>query len=194
MDTKISEIVFATNNAHKLEEARAILVGKLKVLSLADIGCHDEIPETAETLAGNALIKARWVKEKYGYDCFADDTGLMVDALDGAPGVYSARFAGEHCSPADNVALLLKRLMGITNRKAKFATVVALILDDKEFLFEGEVKGHITENIRGNGGFGYDPIFMPDGFDISFAEMLPQQKNAISHRGRAMKKLGEFFA
>ena len=139
MEKKIPEIVFATNNPHKLEEARSILAGRLKVLSLADINCHDDIPETADTLEGNALIKARWVKDKYGYDCFADDTGLMVDALGGAPGVYSARFAGDHCSPDDNIKLLLEKLKGEENREARFVTVVALIIDDQEYLFEGEV-------------------------------------------------------
>lgn len=189
----MEKIVFATNNAHKLEEARAILKDSLEVLSLAEIGCHDEIPETAETLEGNALIKARWVKEKYGYDCFADDTGLMVDALNGAPGVYSARFAGEHCSPADNIELLLEKLKGEKNRDAKFATVVALIYKGKEYLFEGEVKGKIAEENSGNSGFGYDPVFIPQNYVESFAEMSPDTKNAISHRGRAMAKLAEFI-
>ena len=190
---KIPEIVFATNNPHKLEEARAILANSVKVLSLSDIGCHDDIPETAETLEGNALIKARWVKDKYGYDCFADDTGLMVDALNGAPGVYSARFAGEHCSPADNIVLLLEKLKGETNRKARFVTVVALIQGEKEYLFEGEIKGQIAEENCGKSGFGYDPVFIPENSELSFAEMLPEEKNAISHRGRAMKKLASFL-
>lgn len=193
MGNKIPKIVFATNNSHKLEEARAILDGCVDVLSLNDIGCNDEIPETAETLEGNALIKARWVKEKYGYDCFADDTGLMVDALNGAPGVYSARFAGEHCSPADNIALLLEKMEGIENREAKFSTVVALILDDKEYLFEGEIKGRIAEENSGNSGFGYDPVFIPENSSLSFAEMSAESKNAISHRGRAMTKLAGFL-
>lgn len=193
MGNKIPKIVFATNNPHKLEEARAILDGCVDVLSLNDIGCNDEIPETAETLEGNALIKARWVKEKYGYDCFADDTGLMVDALNGAPGVYSARFAGEHCSPADNIALLLEKMEGIENREAKFSTVVALILDDREYLFEGEIKGRIAEENSGNSGFGYDPVFIPENSSLSFAEMSAESKNAISHRGRAMTKLAGFL-
>ena len=190
---KIPEIVFATNNPHKLEEARAILANSVKVLSISDIGCHDDIPETAETLEGNALIKARWVKDKYGYDCFADDTGLMVEALNGAPGVYSARFAGEHCSPADNIVLLLEKLKGETNRKARFVTVVALIQGEKEYLFEGEIKGRIAEENCGKSGFGYDPVFIPENSELSFAEMLPEEKNAISHRGRAMKKLASFL-
>lgn len=191
---KLPEIVFASNNPHKLEEARAILADKVKVLSLADIGCHDDIPETADTLAGNALIKARWVKEKYGYDCFADDTGLMVEALDGAPGVYSARFAGQHCSPADNITLLLKKLNGITNRNARFVTVVALIISNKEYLFEGEVKGRIATQYLGDSGFGYDPVFIPENSSLSFAQMAPEDKNEISHRGRAMGKLAEFLS
>ena len=190
---KLTEIVFATNNPHKLDEARSILDGYVKVLSLADIGCHDDIPETADTLAGNALIKARWVKDKYGYDCFADDTGLMVDALDGAPGVYSARYAGEHCSPADNIVLLLDKMKGQENRAAKFITVVALILNGEQYLFEGEVKGKIAEANCGKSGFGYDPIFIPENSSLSFAEMTAQEKNAISHRGRAMSKLAEFM-
>ena len=193
MENKIPEIVFATNNPHKLEEARSILAGKVKVLSLADINCYDEIPETAETLSGNALIKAHWVKDKYGYDCFADDTGLMVDALDGAPGVYSARFAGEHCSPSDNIALLLEKLKGENNREARFCTVVALIFDGKEYIFEGEVKGEIAKGNSGKSGFGYDPIFIPENSGLSFAEMSAEEKNSISHRGRAMSKLADFL-
>ena len=193
MGKQIPEIVFATNNTHKLEEATAILKGHVKVLSLSDIGCHDEIPETADTLEGNALIKARWIKDKYGYDSFADDTGLMVETLGGAPGVYSARFAGEHCSPADNIALLLKELKGADNRNAKFVTVVALILGKRQYLFEGEIKGTIAKEYHGNGGFGYDPVFIPEGRDLSFAEMAPESKNSISHRGRAMSKLARFI-
>lgn len=194
MKTTLPAIVFATNNSHKLQEARQILEGKLEVLSLADIGCHDDIPETADTLMGNALIKARWVKEKYGYDCFADDTGLMVETLNGEPGVYSARYAGEHCSPADNIRLLLQKLDGEKNRNAKFATVVALIFDNEEYIFEGEVKGHISKSLSGKDGFGYDPVFVPENSTLSFAEMTPEEKNKISHRGRAMSKLAEFFS
>lgn len=193
MEKKLPEIVFATNNAHKLSEARAILKDSVKVLSLDDIGCHDDIPETADTLEGNALIKARWVNEKYGYNCFADDTGLMVEALDGAPGVYSARYAGEHCSPADNIALLLKQLEDESNRKAKFKTAVALILNGKEYIFEGEVAGVIAQGYKGFSPFGYDPVFVPEDSSLSFAEMAPEDKNAISHRGRAMAKLAQFL-
>ena len=183
------EIVFATNNAHKLDEVRAIAGDRLKILSLADINCHEEIPETADTLAGNARIKARWVKEKYGYDCFADDTGLMVDSLDGAPGVYSARYAGEHCSPDDNIDLLLAQLEGKENRKAHFSTVIVLIEGDQEKVFEGSVDGRIALTRHGKGGFGYDPVFIADETGMSFAEMSPEAKNEISHRGRAVRKL-----
>lgn len=193
MKNELPKIVFATNNPHKLEEARALAAGKLNILSLSDIDCHDEIPETAETLEGNALIKARWVKDKYGYDCFADDTGLMVDALDGAPGVYSARFAGPGCTPADNVALLLEKMKGETDRRATFATVIALVKDGEEHLFKGIVEGEIAEAPHGNGGFGYDPIFVPAESGVAFAEMSAEDKNAISHRGRAMRKFLEFI-
>lgn len=188
MKAEIPTIVFATNNPHKLEEARAVVAGHLNILSLSEIDCHDEIPETAATLEGNALIKARWVKDRYGYDCFADDTGLMVDALDGAPGVYSARYAGEHCSPADNVRLILKNMEGIVNRDARFATVIALIKDGEEHLFRGEVEGSIATEPSGNSGFGYDPVFIAKETGKTFADMTPEAKNAISHRGRAMRK------
>lgn len=193
MEKRIPKIVFATNNLHKLEEARSILRGRVDVLSLNDIGCHDDIPETADTLVGNALIKARWIKDKYGFDCFADDTGLMVEALDGAPGVYSARFAGEHCSPDDNIDLLLEKLQGKENRDAKFVTAVALILNGNDHLFEGEVKGRIAYERSGGSGFGYDPVFVPENSSLSFAEMSAEDKNAISHRGRAMAKLADFL-
>ena len=187
------KLVFATNNPHKLEEVRAILGDKLDIVSLSEIGCHEDIPETADTLAGNALIKARWVKERYGYDCFADDTGLMVEALDGAPGVYSARYAGEHCSPADNVRKLLEEMKNEDNRKACFATVVALIEGDEEHLFEGRVDGRISHEAHGQGGFGYDPIFVAEETGICFAEMTPEDKNAISHRGRAIRGLADYL-
>lgn len=191
---ELKKLVFATNNEHKLEEARAILAGQFEVVSLAEIGCHDEIPETADTLEGNSLIKARWVKEKYGYDCFADDTGLMVEALDGAPGVYSARYAGEHCTFADNVNKMLLEMTGKQNRKAYFATVISLILNGATKTFEGRVDGTIATEAHGNGGFGYDPIFIAEETGRSFAEMAPEEKNAISHRGRAMRKLAEYLA
>ena len=191
---ELKKLVFATNNKHKLEEARAILAGQFEVVSLAEIGCHDEIPETADTLEGNSLIKARWVKEKYGYDCFADDTGLMVEALDGAPGVYSARYAGEHCTFADNVNKMLFEMTGKQNRKAYFATVISLILNGETKTFEGRVDGTIATEAHGNGGFGYDPIFIAEETGRCFAEMAPEEKNAISHRGRAMRKLAEYLA
>lgn len=191
---ELKKLVFATNNQHKLEEARAILAGQFEVVSLAEIGCHDEIPETADTLEGNSLIKARWVKEKYGYDCFADDTGLMVEALDGAPGVYSARYAGEHCTFADNVNKMLFEMTGKQNRKAYFATVISLILNGETKTFEGRVDGTIAMEAHGNGGFGYDPIFIAEETGRCFAEMIPEEKNAISHRGRAMRKLAEYLA
>lgn len=187
----MKELVFATNNEHKLSEVRRIVGDRFIIHSLAEIGCHDDIPETADTLAGNALIKARWVKEKYGYDCFADDTGLMVDALNGAPGVMTARFAGEHCTPDDNVTKLLRVLEGESNRKAHFSTVIALILDGKESLMEGSVNGTIAEERMGTDGFGYDPVFIPEETGLTFAQMGPDAKNAISHRGRATARLLE---
>ncbi len=187
-----SKLVFATNNQHKLEEIRRIAGGRLQILSLADIGCHDDIPETADTIAGNALIKARWVKERYGHDCFADDTGLMVDALGGEPGVHSARFAGQQRSADDNTALLLRRLEGVPEgeRTARFCTVIALVRDcDGTHTFEGTVEGRIDTERHGTGGFGYDPVFIPDETGISFALMSADAKNAISHRGRATRQL-----
>lgn len=193
MKNQLAEIVFATNNLHKLEEARALAAGKMKILSLSDINCHDDIPETADTLEGNALIKARWVKEKYGYDCFADDTGLMVDALDGAPGVYSARFAGPQCNANDNMALLLEKLKGEVDRKARFVTVIALVKDGEEHLFTGKVEGTIATEPHGTEGFGYDPVFIAEESGLPFAEMSQQDKNAISHRGRAMRQLIDFL-
>lgn len=185
----MQDIVFATNNSHKLEEIRRIVGGKFRILSLKEIGCEDDIPETADTLEGNAIMKARYVKQHYGYDCFADDTGLMVNALDGAPGVYSARYAGPGHDSAANMSLLLKNLQGVTDRSARFVTVIALILNGVEMTFEGQVKGRILTEPHGVDGFGYDPIFQPDESDMSFAEMSPDAKNAISHRGRATEKL-----
>lgn len=184
------EIVFATNNAHKLQEVREIVGSDCRVLSLAEIGCHDDIPETADTIEGNALLKARWVKERYGYDCFADDTGLEVDALGGAPGVRSARYAAQeggadHDSQA-NMRLLLRQMEGKTDRRARFRTVMALILDGQEHLYEGKVEGTITEGPRGNDGFGYDPVFLPQGESRTFAEMSAGEKNSLSHRRRAL--------
>lgn len=187
------EIVFATNNSHKLEEARRILGGRFRLLSLAEIGCHDDIPETSDTLEGNALQKARWVTDRYGYDCFADDTGLMVAALGGAPGVMTARYAGPACSPDDNMTLLLRNLEGCADRRAQFATVVALCLGGREYTFRGSVDGTIATERSGNGGFGYDPVFVPDETGLPFACMTPEAKDAVSHRGRAMRKLAAFL-
>lgn len=198
-DMKIPEqLVFATNNLHKLTEVREIVGDRCRILSLADIGCHDDIAETADTLEGNALIKARWIKEHYGYDCFADDTGLEVDALGGEPGVKSARYAAEYGRSTDhdstaNMRLLLEKLENKTERTARFRTVIALITGASEFEFEGKVEGSITESPRGTDGFGYDPVFLPQGKETTFAEMTPAEKNAMSHRGRALQALMEFF-
>ncbi len=189
----VRELVFATNNAHKLEEVRAIAGPGLKIHSLAEIGCHDDIPETGSTLEENAFQKARWVKQRYGYDCFADDTGLMVDSLGGAPGVMTARYAGPHCSPDDNIDKMLRELEGEANRKARFATVIALVASDQERSFEGHVDGTIATARKGEGGFGYDPIFIPDESGIAFAEMTAEAKNAISHRGRAVRAFLDYL-
>lgn len=189
----MKQIVFATNNKNKLREIREIMNDLYEVLSLDDIGCHEEIVEDAETIEGNAKIKADFVTNKYHVDCFADDTGLEVEALNGAPGVYSARYAGEHCSYQDNVNKMLNAMKGKTNRKAAFRTVIALNLDGKSYSFEGRCDGQIVESQRGTDGFGYDPIFMPDGFNQTFAEMSHEEKNAISHRGRATQKLIDFL-
>ena len=187
---KLNKIVFATNNAHKLDDIRSIAGESLEVLSLSDIGCHADIPENENTLEGNALAKARYVKEYYGYDCFADDTGLEVEALSGAPGVHSARFAPgtDHDSQA-NMTYLLSLLEGKENRKARFRTVIALILGKEETLLDGIVEGEILKSPQGNSGFGYDPVFKPNESDRTFAQMTAEEKNAISHRGRATSKL-----
>ena len=189
----MNKLVFATNNLHKLAEVRRILGESFNVLSLSDIGCHDDIPETADTLEGNALIKARWVKEKYGFDCFADDTGLMVDALGGEPGVYSARYAGPGCTPDDNVELLLHKMEGIGDRHASFRTVIALIIGDKTTTFTGQADGSIALARDGQAGFGYDPIFISAETGKTFASMTADEKNAISHRGRAVGKLCDYL-
>ena len=184
------KLVFATNNAHKLEEIRAILGDKVEVLSLKDIQCDVDIPETADTLEGNAVLKAEYIYRHYGLDCFADDTGLEVEALNGAPGVYSARYAGGegHDSEA-NMRKLLAEMEGKTNRKAQFRTAICLIAGGAEPLFEGVVKGEIIEEKRGASGFGYDPVFMPEGYTETFAEMGSEEKNRISHRARAVQAL-----
>ena len=187
------KLVFATNNRHKLDEVRAIVGDKVEVLSLNDIGCHDDIPETADTLQGNALIKAHYIYEKFGVDCFADDTGLEVEALDGAPGVFSARYAGEECDSEANMQKLLQNLTGKSNRNAQFRTVIALIIKGEEKLFNGIVKGTITEEKRGDSGFGYDPVFVPEGFSESFAQMSGDMKNSISHRYRATLELSNYL-
>lgn len=187
------KLVFATNNKHKLQEVRDIVGDRVEVLSLSDIDCHDDIPETADTLQGNALIKARHIYEKYGYNCFADDTGLEVEALGGEPGVYSARYAGEECDSEANMLKLLQNLTGKNNRNAQFRTVIALIIDGEEKLFNGIVKGTISNEKRGDSGFGYDPIFIPEGYTESFAQMSGEMKNSISHRYRATKQLSDYL-
>lgn len=189
----MKKIVFATNNPHKLSEIKEILRGKAEILSLADIGCQADIPETADTLEGNALIKARYVAQNYKMDCFADDTGLEVDALGGAPGVHTARFAGGTCDANANTDKLLSSLEGEENRKAKFRTVIALIENGKENLFSGSVEGYILKERRGERGFGYDPVFSPEELGKSFAELGEEIKNKISHRARAVASLLEFL-
>ena len=192
--TMKKNLVFATNNAHKLEEIRAILGDKINILSLNDIDCHADIPETADTLEGNARLKAEYIYQHYGMDCFADDTGLEVEALNGAPGIYSARYAGGagHDSEA-NMRKLLSELEGKTNRKAQFRTAICLIEGGEEHLFEGIVRGTILQERRGTAGFGYDPIFQPEGYTETFAEMGNEEKNKISHRARAVQKLVEYL-
>lgn len=187
------DLVFATNNAHKLDEVRSIVGHRMNILGLRDIGCDEDIPETADTLEGNAELKARYVKEHYGYDCFADDTGLEVDALGGAPGVYSARYAGPGHDSKANMELLLKNMNGRADRRARFRTVIALVEGDDLHMMDGVVEGFITDGPKGSSGFGYDPVFRPEGLDVTFAEMDSDAKNAISHRGRAMKKLLEYL-
>ena len=185
------KIVFATNNAHKLEEVAAILGDGFEVLSLREIGCNTDIPETSDTFAGNAMQKASFVKEHYGYDCFADDSGLEVDILDGAPGVYSARYSGGGSEA--NMDKLLLNLTGKSERGAQFRTVVALLIGKESHLFEGIVRGTIIEERRGEGGFGYDPIFVPEGYEQTFAELGSEVKNNISHRAKAVKQLAEYL-
>lgn len=187
-------LVFATNNLHKLEEVRHIVSDKVRIVSLSEINCHDDIPETAATLEGNALIKARYIRNHYGYDCFADDTGLEVEALDNAPGVYSARYAGPGHDAEANMKKLLLQMEGKGNRKARFRTVVALILDGKEHLFEGVINGEITTDKHGDSGFGYDPVFRPEGYALTFAELGNDIKNRISHRALAVGKLADFLS
>jgi len=188
------KIVFATNNKHKLEEVCKIVSGRIEIVSLKDIGCESDIPETANTLEGNALLKAKYIKENFGYDCFADDTGLEVEALNNEPGVYSARYAGDGHDANANMEKLLRNMEGEENRKARFRTVVALILGSETYLFEGIVEGHIAKEKSGTNGFGYDPIFVPEDYTSTFAELSSEIKNNISHRARAVKKLAEFLS
>jgi XTP/dITP diphosphohydrolase len=187
------KLCFATNNRHKIEEVQKLLGNEIELVSLEEIGCREELPENQEALEGNALEKAQYVWQHFGVSCFADDTGLEVEALEGAPGVYSARYAGTQRDNTANIQLLLQNLHEKPNRKAQFRTVMALILDGKSFLFEGIVEGFILEERRGEGGFGYDSVFRPEGFAQTFAEMGMDEKNKISHRGRAMQKLVEFL-
>ena len=189
----MQKILFVTNNQHKLQEARQILSGKFDVLSLKHIGFEGEIPETQSTIEGNAIQKVQFIYDRYKTDCFADDTGLVVPALGGEPGVYSARYAGENATFEDNMNLLLEKMKDIKDRKAYFITVIALIKDGKLYTFEGRVDGVITTVPRGEKGFGYDPVFLPEGYDKTFAEMTAEEKNKISHRGRAVRKLAEFL-
>jgi len=184
-------IVFATNNAHKLEEIRAIVTDRINIVSLSEIGCHDDIPETADTLEGNALLKATHIKEHFGFDCFADDTGLEVEALNGEPGIRSARYAGEAHDSNANIEKLLLALEGQQNRKARFRTVIALIENGHALFFEGVINGQIIAEKRGKTGFGYDPVFIPDGYEQTFAELGTTEKNKISHRALAACKLAE---
>ena len=187
------KLVFATNNKHKLKEIRNILGNQFKILSLTDINCREEIPETQNTIEGNASQKAHFVYNKHKTNCFADDTGLEIEALNGEPGVYSARYAGENCSFEDNVKKVLTKLSGISNRKARFKTVISLIIDKKEYQFEGIINGTITTEKHGTSGFGYDPIFLPDNYKKTFAELSSREKNKISHRGLATQKLAKFL-
>lgn len=183
------KLVFATHNAHKLEEVRLLLPQKIELLSLRDIGCLEEIPETASTLEGNAKLKAQHVYGRYHYPCFADDTGLLVDALNGAPGVFSARYAGIHHNAQANMDKLLEQMRDTSLRMAQFVTVIALVTSEGTVIFKGEVHGQITEHRQGDGGFGYDPLFRPDGYERTFAQMETSEKNRLSHRGKALKKL-----
>ena len=189
----MKKIIFATNNLHKLDELKKIIGNRFEILSLHDIDMHEDIPETGVTLAENASQKSHFIYDRFHLDCFSDDTGLEVEALDGAPGVYSARYAGEGCSYEDNVNKLLLEIEGKENRKAAFKTVISLILNGKEYQFEGRADGSITTEKHGSGGFGYDPVFLPDGYHQTFSEMDATLKNKISHRGKATAKLVAFL-
>ena len=187
------QLVFASNNKNKIKEILLLVPSDIQILSLEDIGCIEEIPETADTIEGNAILKANYISENYGYNCFADDTGLEVEALDGEPGVYSARYAGEHRDANDNMEKLLANLEGKSNRNAQFKTVIALNLDGKQNLFTGVINGKIIEEKIGTNGFGYDPIFIADGYSKTFAELTLEEKSVISHRGLAVKQLVDFL-
>ena len=187
------KLVFATNNEHKLLEIRKLLDDSIELMSLKDIGCDDDIPENQDTLEGNAAEKSFFIYNKYGVNCFADDTGLEIQALNGEPGVYSARYAGEQRNAENNMTLVLDKLSKIKNRKARFRTVISLVIDGHETQFEGVVDGRIMEEKLGKTGFGYDPIFQPEGLNLSFAQMSLDEKNKISHRGRAVQKLVEYL-
>ena len=187
------QLVFATNNKNKILEVQQMLPSTIEIISLESIGCFEDIPETADTIEENAILKANYVTEKYGYDCFADDTGLEVEALDGEPGVFSARYAGEQCNDDENMNKLLEALSDKPNRNAQFKTVIALNLNGKQHLFTGIAKGKITLNKTGNQGFGYDPIFQPEGFSKTFAQLSLEEKSQISHRGKAMRQLIAFL-
>ena len=187
------KIVFATNNKHKIEEVKKILPPEIELLTLFDIGCEEDLPETGNTFEQNAAQKARYIHDKYGYDCFADDSGLEAEALHGRPGVYSARYAGTNSTSTANVTKLLSELNMEENRKAKFRTVIALMIGEETSYFEGEIKGEITLRERGSNGFGYDPVFVPEGFHVTFAEMAPELKNKISHRAVAVKGLIDYL-
>lgn len=187
------KIVFATNNLNKIKEVQALLPPTIQIVGLSDIGCIEDIPETSTTIEGNAMQKANYIKEHYGFDCFADDTGLEVESLHGAPGVYSARYAGEAKDANANMDKLLKELKEKENRKAQFKTVIALLSNGKVKTFTGICPGFITEDKRGKGGFGYDPVFLPDGYTETFAELSLSEKNKIGHRGKAVRQLIEYF-
>lgn len=187
------KIVFATNNPNKLAEIRQLMPKGIAILSLKDINCFEELPETSDTLEDNAAQKAFYVFDNYGQNCFADDTGLEIDALDGRPGVYSARYAGLECKPEDNIQKILGEMKGEVNRDASFRTIISLVIDGNEFQFEGKVEGQVIPEKWGEKGFGYDPIFLADGHEKSFAQMSMEEKGAISHRGIAVKKLIQFL-
>ncbi len=194
MDKDVKKIVLATNNQHKLKEIRSIVGDKCNILSLDDIGCHEDIPETADTIAGNAIMKASYIYKKYGVDCIADDTGLEVEALGGAPGVHTARYASAtQCDSKANMDLLLKNLEGVDNRKARFVTVICMIEHGRQTLFEGICQGSIADAPAGDNGFGYDPVFIPDATGRRFAQMTDEEKNQVSHRGKATRQLVEYL-